>query len=66
MQVKFQNFLDSGMSNGTIGQGKNEYLTANDPVIGSYRDPSQRYDSDETVRYYQNKLCIQVVLIRMS
>ena len=40
------------MSSDTIGQGKNEYLTANDPVIDTYRDPSQRYNSDETVRYY--------------
>ena len=40
------------MRNGTIGQGKNDYLTANDPVIGFYRDTSQIYDSDETVRYY--------------
>ena len=27
-------------------------VTANDPVIGSYRDRSRRNDSDETVRYY--------------
>ena len=32
------------MSNGTIGQGKNEYLTANDPVIGSYMTPMRLWD----------------------
>ena len=49
MKMKIYEFWTSGVA---IGQGKKEHLPTNDPVIGSYRDPSQRYDSDETVRYY--------------
>lgn len=50
--MNFKTSKDTCTNRRLIGQGKKEPLPTNDPVIGSYRDPSQRYDSDQTVRYY--------------